>query len=71
MKYWKRFNADKSINTVESYSHPLDIKGAIEITEQEFSDYISLLPVIEPKPVRDLAAELDGLKERVKELEEK
>ena len=52
MRYWKRLNPDNSISTVESYSHDLDVEGAIEITEQEFNDYLASLPVIEPEPPR-------------------
>jgi len=53
MRYWKRLNPDGSINTVESYSHNLDVGGAIEITEQEFNSYMASLPVI-PLTIADL-----------------
>ena len=65
MRYWKRLNTDKSINTVESYSHKLKIKGAFEITEQEFNDYLASLPPIIEEPSRDLAAEIDALTARL------
>lgn len=71
MKYWKRVKPDGSIQTVESYSHDLDINGAIEITEEEFEAYLASLPVSKPLPVRDLAAEIDDLKARVEKLEKK
>uniref|UniRef100_A0A6M3L1X5 Uncharacterized protein n=1 Tax=viral metagenome TaxID=1070528 RepID=A0A6M3L1X5_9ZZZZ len=50
MRYWKRIDTEGLITTVESYSHELDIDGAIEITEQEFNGYLSSSPVIEPQP---------------------
>ena len=68
MKYWKRINANGITTTVESYSHNLDIKGAIEITIVEYDEFIASLPVIEPEPVRDLAAEIDELKARIDNL---
>jgi len=61
MKYWKRVNPDGSINTVESYSHDLDIEGAIEITGEEFNNFLASLPIIESEPVRNLATEIDDL----------
>lgn len=48
MRYWKRLNPDESISTVESYSHNLDVEGAIEITEQEFNEYLASLPTSTP-----------------------
>lgn len=50
MRYWKRTNPDGTTNTVESYSHNLDVEGAIEITKQEFDDFIASIPVPEPEP---------------------
>lgn len=71
MRYWKRIDENGNTTTVESYSHDLDIKGAIEISEAEFNEFIASLPPVEPKPVRDLAAEIDDLKARVGKLEGK
>ncbi len=62
MRYWKRNNPDGSTNTVESYSHNLEVEDAIEISEEEFTIFIASLPVVEPGPVRDLAAEIDELR---------
>lgn len=70
MRYWKRIDAQGNTTTVESYSHDLDVEGAIEITEQEFNDYIASLPIPEPEPVRDLAAEIEELKAEIKALKE-
>lgn len=49
MRYWKRLNPDKTISTVESYSHNLDIDGAVEIDEAEFDNFVASLP-LPPKP---------------------
>lgn len=72
MRFWKRLNPDNTIRTVESYSHNLDVKGAIEITKEEFDEYIASLPEPEPpEPRRDLAAEIDKLKAKGETLEKK
>ena len=71
MRYWKKVNQDNKTNAVESYSHDLDIEGAIEITETEFKAYIASLPIVEPEPIRDLASEIDSLKSRIEKLEVK
>lgn len=71
MRYWKRLNPDGSTNAVESYSHHLDVKGAVEITEQEFNAFIASLPEVIPEPDRNLAAEVDDHEARIKELEKK
>ena len=47
MKYWKRIDLEGNTTTVESYSHELDVEGAIEITKQEFETYIRSLAVPE------------------------
>ena len=54
MKYWKRVDGEGKTTTVESYSHNLEIEGAVEITEGEFSAFIaSLPPPPEPALMRD------------------
>lgn len=50
MRYWKRLNSDGTIRTVESYSHILDVEGAIEITKGQFNEYIASLPAPKPEP---------------------
>ena len=71
MRYWKRLNPDKSVNTVESYSHHQKIKGAVEIDKQEFNRIIAEKQSHStPPPQRDLLAEIDSLVSRVKALEE-
>ncbi|MBU2685589.1 MAG: hypothetical protein KKF27_20300 [Gammaproteobacteria bacterium] len=71
MRYWKRVDAQGKTTTVESYSHDLVIKGAAEIDEGGFNDYIASLPVVLPLPTRDLSTEIDDLKTRVGTLEKK
>ena len=66
MKYWKRIDGNGIATTVESYSFDLDIDGAIEITKTEYDSFIaSLPPPPPPEPVRNLAAELDALKQKL------
>ena len=65
MRYWKRLNSDGVTNTVESYSHKLDIEGATEIKEQDFNDYLASLTKRKTEPPRDLAAEIDKIKARL------
>ncbi len=50
MRYWKRVDNDGKTTTVESYSHDLDIKGAIEIDSTEVNAYMALLPKPPPPP---------------------
>ena len=69
MRYWKRVDKEGKTITVESYSHNLDVVGAIEITREEFDAFIASLPIAKPEPDRDLAAEIDDLKARVAKLE--
>ena len=66
MRYWKRLNPDETIRTVESYSHDFDVDGAIEITEDEFNDFIAGLPAPIYKPPRDIIKEFDTLKAELK-----
>ena len=69
MRYWKRIDEEGKTTTVESYSHYLDIKGAIEITEKEFNSFISELPQVITE-TRDLAAEIDQLKAEIAQLKQ-
>jgi len=52
MRYWKRVDEQGNTTTVESYSHSLDVEGAIEITQQEHDDFIASIPKPEPEPPR-------------------
>lgn len=69
MRYWKRIDNQGAITTVESYSHDLDIKGAVEITKEEYDSFVASLPPIKIEPVRDIAKEVDDLKTRIAQLE--
>ena len=70
MRYYKRIDKDGNTTTVESYSHDSPVLGAIKITEKEYSNFIASLPIIEPIPPRDLAAEIDELRTEVGKLKE-
>ena len=52
MRFWKRVDINNKTTTVESYSHNLDVEGAVEITEAEFNGFIASLPVVIPEPPR-------------------
>ncbi len=73
MRYWKRIDSDGKTTTVEQYSHDIDVEGAIEITKQEFNARMDSLPPV-TESVRDLSDELradvEGLKLRIKVLED-
>ena len=69
MRYWKRTNLDGSTNTVESYSHSLEVEGTVEITKAEYDAFIASLPPPIIEPVRNLEAEIDDLKARIEKLE--
>ncbi|MDP3061719.1 MAG: hypothetical protein Q8O40_00700 [Chloroflexota bacterium] len=43
MRYWKRVDGEGKTTTVESYSHDLDVQGAIEINEAEYDAFVALL----------------------------
>ena len=69
MRYYKRIDSTGKTTTVESYSHDLDIGGAVEIDKTEFDAYLSSLPKPVPVPSRDFLKEIDELKMRVEKLE--
>ena len=48
MRFWKRIDNQGKTITVESYSHDLDIEGAIEITQVEVNAFIASLPPLSP-----------------------
>lgn len=62
MEYWKKVNADGTINTVESHSYPHKVPDAIQITKEEYEEFIASLPVVKPEPARNLASEIDKIK---------
>lgn len=66
MKYWKRVDTQGKTTTVESYSHDLDVEGALEIDKAEFDDFINSMPIKPMIPGRDILKEFDGLKATLK-----
>ncbi len=67
-RYWKRIDGNGRTITVEGYSHNLDIEGAIRTKAAEFNSFIASLPESEPEPVRDLGAEIDELRAKLKQV---
>lgn len=65
MEYWAYFNDDGTIRTVHSHSYPHEVPGAIQITKEEYDEFIVSLPEPEPEPVRDLASEVDEIKAKL------
>ncbi len=57
------------IASVEAKSVDIASPGFVKATKAEYDNFIASLPVREPVPHRDLAAEVDDLKLRVKKLE--
>lgn len=70
MRFWKRVDKNGETTTVESYSHNLKVKGAVEITKQEYDDFLASLPIIEPEPPRDLFTEIDEIKAKIADYDE-
>ncbi len=68
MKFWKRVDGQNNTTTVESYSHDLEIEGAIEITEEEFIQFIKSMPAPVPIPIRDPLVEIDTLRDQVQKI---
>ena len=68
MKYFKRVNDLDETLAVESYSHSSEVKGAIEIGEAEFLDFLAKMPT-PSESLRDLQREIDDLIDRVDDLE--
>lgn len=68
MEYWKKVDAEGNTTTVESHSYPHIVPDAIQITKEEYDEFIASLPPPEPpEPVRDPLAEIDELKAKLKE----
>jgi hypothetical protein len=62
MRYW--ITLDKT--SAESYSHNLDVKGMVEITQEEFEKFISSLnPKETISKVDELAGRVDALESKV------
>ena len=69
MRYYKRIDQNGKTTAVESYSHNLDVAGAIEINQAEYDAYLSSLPIPISTPSRDFLKEIDELRIRIEKLE--
>ena len=74
MFYYKQVK-DGKIVSVEAKNVDSTSPHFVRATKAAYNDYIASLPPppspLPPEPVRDLAAEIDGLKTRLDELEAK
>lgn len=68
MRYWKRVTGSVT-TTVESYSHDIDINGAIEISKAEFDAYIASFPPSSPSSPPSFLSHTSGLPDRVARIE--
>ena len=67
MYYFKQVK-DGKIVSVEFKSINVPSSNFIKATKAEYGGYIASLPVIIPKPPRDLAQEIDELRADIEEL---
>lgn len=67
MNYYKRVDKNGNTTTVECYSHSKEVKGATQITKDEFYTYIASLPIEEPKV--SIIDTLNQIVERLEALE--
>lgn len=70
MYYFKQVK-DGVILSVERKSTNVTSPNFIKATKAEYDAFIDALPIIEPEPSRNLASEIDVLKQRVFKLEKK
>ena len=68
MYYYKQIK-DGEITSVEAKSLDATSPNFVEATKAEYDGFIAALPVVEPEPPRDLVAEIDDLKAKIKILE--
>ena len=66
MRYWKREGENP---TVESYSHDSDIEGAVEITEDEFGEFMKNRSKPSTLPKTPKVNKIAELEARIAELE--
>lgn len=59
---------DGVIISVEAKSGDATSPNFVEATKAEYDNFMVSLPVVEPEPVRDLAAEIDELKAEIDKL---
>lgn len=71
MYYYKQVK-DGNIVSIEAKSGDAISPNFAKATKAEYDSFMASLPEPEPpEPVRDLAKEMDGLKERILDLENK
>jgi len=72
MDYWKFVDREEKTTSVESHSYTHKVPDAIQITKEEYDEFIASLPepIPPPKPI-DLATEFEALKGRVAALEKR
>ncbi len=69
MFYYKQVKEGKIVS-VEAKSKASISPHFVKATRAEYDEFIASLPVIEPEPVRDLAAEIDEIKAEIEKLKE-
>ena len=69
--YYFKLVENGLIPSVEAKSRDIASPGFVKTTKAKYDSFIASLPVIEdePEPSRDLKAEIDELKKRIKKLE--
>lgn len=71
MKYWKLLDKDGCICSIESHSNDHKVPNGIEISKEEYDNYLASLPKEAPQSIRNLFAEIDDIKVRLEALETK
>ncbi len=67
MYYYKQVK-DGEITSVEAKSLDATSPNFVKATKVEYNEFIASLPVVEPKPVRDLAKEIDEIRDELNTL---
>ena len=67
MYYYKQVK-DGKITSGEAKNLDAISPNFVKATKAEYNEFIASLPVVEPEPVRDLGAEIDGLKAEIDKL---
>ena len=70
MEYWKKVDLTNKTLTVESHSYSHKVPNAIQITKQEYDEFIATLPKPVVKPSRDLFAEINEIKAKIADYED-
>ena len=73
MEYWKFIDGEGNTTSVESHSYPHLVPDAIQITKEEYDEFIASLPPPEPPPeplVFTPANPELGVEQRIAQVEE-